>query len=100
MDRKGIKIREFSADEKQREFLALAQTMTPRSALHVGDIHRYLTQTPTASEVGDIRDEVMKKLGKKSLDALKYVCLDLNVVPAGTATRELCMQLLVDWVSS
>ena len=95
----NIQIRELSASEKRREFLILIQNMTPRSAAHVGDIHRYLCQTPNERTLNDIRGELMKKLGKKTMDALKYVCVDLNLMPAGTATKEMCAQQLVEWVS-
>ncbi|KAJ3817514.1 hypothetical protein F5880DRAFT_1492798, partial [Lentinula raphanica] len=83
------------ASKSRTTLLNLVNTFTYDSSVRVGHIHRYLCQ-PLYD-----RDKLEKSLETATMDALMYVCLDLNRVPrtplSGKMTKELLIRQLVHW---
>jgi len=75
--------------------------MSFNSARHIGDLHRALC-APLNSDLE--KDKAMKMLGtqlaKCNVDALKYVCVDLNCLPLGKLGKPVLVQALIEWVRS
>ncbi|KAJ3816235.1 hypothetical protein F5880DRAFT_1619585 [Lentinula raphanica] len=82
--------------DRQTALLNLVNTFNYDSSVRVGHIHRYLCQ-PLRDQ-----DKLEKSLETATMDALMYVCLDLNRVPrtpaSGKMTKELLIRALVHWV--
>lgn len=77
----------------------LVTRMSYNSARHIGDIHRLL-----CAPLNDNSERGLKtlavQLAKINVDALKYVCIDLNCLPREKLTKSVLVQALIDWVCS
>ncbi|KAJ3791341.1 hypothetical protein GGU11DRAFT_694491, partial [Lentinula aff. detonsa] len=84
------------AQDREAAMKELASEMTYQSAIRVGHVHRFLRQP-----LGD-QEKLEKNLETATLDALKYVCLDINRIPikpaSGSTTKAMLMEQLVHWV--
>lgn len=75
--------------------------MNFNSARHIGDLHRALcAPLNNASEKGKALKLLETQLAKYNIDALKYVCIDLNRLPLGKLGKPVLVQALIDWVRS
>lgn len=75
-------------------------TIKHSAAKHVGNIHRILTE---AIDPGSW-EQLQARLLSMNLDALEFVCIDLNVLPENAtpqnrASRSALASALVSWVS-
>ncbi|KAE9384912.1 hypothetical protein BT96DRAFT_1026753 [Gymnopus androsaceus JB14] len=71
----------------------LVKQMSYNSARHVGDVHRAL-----CAPLSDGGLKILSaQLAKINIDALKYVCVDLNCLPRGKLGRLVLVQALIDW---
>ncbi|KAJ3782494.1 hypothetical protein GGU10DRAFT_275427 [Lentinula aff. detonsa] len=91
-------LHEFSPpppQDREAAMKELASEMTYQSAIRVGHVHRFLRQP-----LGD-QEKLEKNLETATLDALKYVCLDINRIPikpaSGSTTKAMLMEQLVHW---
>ncbi|KAJ3886800.1 hypothetical protein GG344DRAFT_56837 [Lentinula edodes] len=86
--------------ERQRMMQDMVRKMNWHCATGVGHIHQLLWAPCDDSNVG--REKLAKGLNAEGIDALLYVCADLNRVPLQLPRRDVKRTLihqLTDWVS-
>ncbi|KAJ3966209.1 hypothetical protein EV361DRAFT_809422 [Lentinula raphanica] len=87
--------KEMTQSRTAQEFLTHLDKMTYQSAIRVGHVHRFLRQP-----LGD-QEKLEKSLETATLDALKYVCLDINRIPikpaSGSTTKAMLIEQLLHW---
>jgi len=88
---------EFGEEQRKNAMENLATTMTYNSSVHVGQVHRFLCKPL------DDEEQLAKDLERASVDALTFVCLDLNRMPpmpsSDKITKDLLIPQLIIWVS-
>jgi hypothetical protein len=71
--------------------------MNYNSARYIGNIHRAL-----CAPLNDGLEKGLKRLSGQlavvNIDALKYVCIDLNRLPLGKLGKAVLIRALIDWV--
>ncbi|KAJ3754199.1 hypothetical protein EV360DRAFT_52061 [Lentinula raphanica] len=91
-----VQYSQLAAQDREAAMKELASEMTYQSAIRVGHVHRFLRQP-----LGD-QEQLEKSLETSTLDALKYVCLDINRIPlkpaTGSTTKAMLIEQLVHWV--
>lgn len=88
---------ELGEEQRKDALEDLATTMTYNSSIQVGHVHRFLRKPL------DDEEQLAKDLERASVDALRFVCLDLNRLPlmpsSDKPTKNLFILQLIAWVS-
>ncbi|KAJ3835957.1 hypothetical protein EV361DRAFT_813132 [Lentinula raphanica] len=91
-----VQYNRLTAQDREAAMKELAGEMNYQSAIRVGHVHRFLCQPL------DDQDKLEKSLETATVDALKYVCLDINRIPlrpvSGNTTKAMLIEQLIHWV--
>ncbi|KAJ3735332.1 hypothetical protein DFJ43DRAFT_992033 [Lentinula guzmanii] len=92
-------IHNLSDTERSMVLQNLMTRMNFNSARHIGDLHRALC-APLNNDLEKRKalELLHIQLSKYNIDALKYVCVDLNRLPLGKLGKPVLIQALIDWV--
>ncbi|EEB86931.1 hypothetical protein MPER_15944, partial [Moniliophthora perniciosa FA553] len=90
-----LHITPFTAVQRNTLLAQVRQGMTYSTALGIGHIHRALCEP--IEDNSDGRAKLIKKLNSRTLDALKFVCIDINHLPSESVRKHDLIQALVAW---
>ncbi|KAJ3816845.1 hypothetical protein F5880DRAFT_1493831, partial [Lentinula raphanica] len=90
-----IQYNQLTAQDREAAMEELAREMNYQSAIRIGHVHRFLRQPL------DHKDKLEKSLETATVDALRYVCLDINRIPlrpvSGNTTKAMLIEQLIHW---